>query len=109
MHFPGVQKYLMKAVERQASLHGSQRSLHRFGKGILDSIQALRIEWCKAILYNGDGFGVWWAESYLAMARLTPWFYSKLDKLAEEDSYGGDPTTNPKDWTKRQNSAWLKA
>ena len=110
--FHGVQKHLMKAVERWASLRGSQTNLHRFGNGTLDSIQALRLEWCKAVPYNGDGFGGWLAENYLAMARLIPWFYSQLDKLREEDeSYEGDPTTDPKEsfWTKKQNAAWLKA
>ena len=44
--FHGVQKHLMKAVERWASLRGLQTNLHRFGNGTLDSIQALRMEWC---------------------------------------------------------------
>jgi len=107
--FHGIQKHLMRAVERWASLNGSQSSLHRFGKGTLEPIQALSLDWCKPIPYNGEGFGGWLAENYLAMARLSPWFYSQLDKLGEDETYPGDPTNDPIYWNKKQNAAWLRA
>ena len=107
--FHGVQKHLMRAVERWASLSGSQSNLHRFAKGTLESVQGLSLDWCKPIPYNGEGFGGWLAENYLAMARLSPWFYSQLDKLGEDEPYPGDPTNEPTYWNKKQNAAWLRA
>lgn len=60
--FHGIQKNLMRGIEKWAALSGSQAALQRFGEGTLDAVHALNLEWCKVLPYNGDGFGGWWAR-----------------------------------------------
>ena len=45
-------------------------------------VQALRLDWCKAIPYGGGKLGGWVLENYLGAACLMSWFYAPLDEIA---------------------------
>ena len=107
--FHGIQKTNQQRVELWCARKGNQTAFRTFACTILDQVQSLNLEWCKCCPYKGNKFGGWVGENYLAMARLSPWFYSMLDKFDIVQPYDGDPTSDPSKWTKKQNSAWLRA
>lgn len=75
----------------------------------LMTIKSMNIEWCKILEFPvTDKFGGWVSENFLAMTRLSNWFYSLIHFLPESKNYV-DPTTPHNKWTKKENEGWLEA
>jgi hypothetical protein len=81
-------------------------SFIRYTKNSLESIQKLGLSWCKCIAYKSGNLGGWVSENYLSLARVLPWFYDSIDRIAEDQQFE-TPTVAQKHWTKLQNVAWL--
>ena len=84
----GIQKTMMMQIKRWHTLRGAGATFVRYTKGILESIQNLKLSWCKAIPYKNGKLGGWVSESYLAMARLNKWFYSGIIHINADNSIG---------------------
>jgi hypothetical protein len=88
----------------------SQKTLFiGMAKTKLLTIKTMNIEWCKILEYPvTDKFGGWVSENFLAMTRLSNWFYSLLYYLPDALTYF-DPVTPHEKWTKKENERWLEA
>lgn len=78
-----------------------------------EEIQRLSLCWCKNRVYIGGKLGGWISESYVAHARLFPWFYGWLDRLtklnrSENLTKHVEPTGPVENWCKTPCSQWLR-
>ena len=108
--FLGVIKATIKRIEDWLKSKCKYEGFVKFVRGRLESVQYLRLGWCKVLPYTSGNFGGWVSENYLALARLLPWFYSALP-FAENGvrlPYV-EPTGPPKRWTVKQNKYWLSS
>ena len=74
----------------------------------MDEIKCLNLGWCKALSYAKGELGSWVSEQYLCLVRVAPWFYSRLVNLKKEDKKFVEPKKSQENWTKKENSGWLK-
>lgn len=106
--FLGVVDKTMDLVTDWCKSRRDGASFSRMVIGRLESVQGLRLDWCKIQPYGG-GRGGWVSENYLGFARLMNWFYLELENIGEFVPYS-EPDDKPQDkWTKPENTAWLKA
>ena len=75
--------------------------------GMLEAVQSLGLQWCKALPYTMGNFGGWVSENYLAFARLLPWFYSSVNYIESVQKPYEDPLGPRSKWTVTQNKRWL--
>jgi len=72
------------------SLHyaarGKQASFLKYSNSLLESVQQLRLSWCKCIPCKTGKFGGWVSENYLGAARIFAWLYSYADFIAPDIS-----------------------
>jgi len=105
--FLGVIKTTMHKVQDWARKRGKFASFVRYAnESAIQSVQSLRLDWCKLIPYKGGKLGGWVSENYMAMARILCWFYDPLPSLAEDDIVI-DPEGDYQDWNKPQCKKWL--
>ena len=86
----------------------SKRSFSWFVKdsvGILEDVNMLSLDWVTVQPFK-EGLGGWVSENYLGFARISRWFYHRLENAIEEEPYK-DPEKPFDEWTKRENKEWL--
>jgi len=105
--FLGVQKTLAHLVHDWAKMKGKNSEFQQFACNILQSIP--HVPWCPVAPYTGDRLGGWVSENFLALARLTKWFYGALDKVAAVDTPYKEPTIPHHKWLKGMCIDWLEA
>ncbi len=65
------------------------------------------ISWCATAAYTGEKLGGWISENYMALARLSKWFYSRLKQVVTESVYV--PPRQPVDkWKTAECQQWFK-
>ncbi len=105
--FLGVLKTSIIQFNFWAKKKGKHRSFVRHAEGVLESIQALGLKWCKAIPYSSGKLGGWVSENYLALSRVIKWFYSRLDHIADDKKFV-QPCIPQKKWVMDDNKGWLR-
>jgi hypothetical protein len=65
------------------------------------------VGWCKCAPFTGERLGGWVSENYLAMARISRWFFTTLESVVTDYQY--DPSDEPYErWTRKQCIQWMK-
>jgi hypothetical protein len=108
--FLGVMKTWMRCTFDWLSERNKKESFLQFGSSVLPSIQQLNLEWCKIIPYSTDGLGGLVSENYLAMGRISKWFYCcGLPLCAPNPAiFNGPPNqSNVNQWTAAHCNKWL--
>jgi hypothetical protein len=77
--FLGLEKKMDQAVLLFLKKRGKHIPFLEYANGILEGVQRLNLDWCKAISYGKGKFGGWVSENYLAMTRVSKWFYNRVD------------------------------
>ena len=80
-------------------------------KGFLDQLKVYSLDWCKILLYpnsSSNKFGGWVAENFLALIRITNWFYSLLSLMQKPAQDNPDLNTPYSTWIMKQNIFWLE-
>ncbi len=77
-------------------------------EGRLEAIESLGLCWCKTLGYKKGGLGGWVSENYVALAKVSKWFYSDIRYVntTEEFVEPGRPQTS---WCREENAGWLHA
>jgi hypothetical protein len=70
------------------------------------AVQDLQLPWCKCPSYTGGKLPGWVSEDYMALARISKWFYSGLKEILPDEVFV-EPNRPQKKWTKKQNAGWL--
>lgn len=113
--FLGIIKKITRWIARWVVDQGftTAFSLHYVKEFRTQQIKDLHLGWCKCERYTGGKLGGWISESYVAHARLLPWFYGWLDSLvqgnrSENTEKHREPTTAPDVWLKSDCTKWLR-
>ncbi len=105
--FLGVTKTTIKRIMEWTKYKNKHNSFLRMTNGVLESVTKLHIDWCVTIALNGVKFGGWVSENYLAMARLSRWYFSTLPHLRSGPEYT-DPETPYTTWSVKELRDWLR-
>ena len=90
------------------ALRGKQASFLKYSNSLLESVQQLRLSWCKCIPCKTGKFGGWVSENYLGAARIFAWLYSYADFIAPDISDLSILNLKPQQrWTRKENYNWL--
>lgn len=106
----GVAKAVFIKLAKWLKLRMQSTEFKSLSVGVLDALKLYNIEWCKILQYpysSTDKFGGWVAENFLAMVRLSPWFYTLLYEL-KEPKERPDLETPYTAWTMAKNKYWLE-
>ncbi len=106
--FLGVVKTTMQKFLESFALRGKQASFLKYSNSLLESVQQLRLSWCKCIPCKTGKFGGWVSENYLGAARIFAWLYSYADFIAPDISDLSILNLKPQQrWTRKENYNWL--
>jgi len=105
--FLGVIKTTIKHIEGWIKKRGKFDAFIKYVCGRLESVQALRLGWCKVLPYSGNKFGGWVSENYLALGKLLPWFYSTVPLLTGDPAPYKEPKGSYTKWTVKEIKYWL--
>ena len=106
----GVAKAVFIKIAKWLKLRMQSTEFKSLSVGVLDALKLYNIGWCKILQYpysSTDKFGGWVAENFLAMVRLSPWFYTLLYEL-KEPKERPDLETPYTAWTMAKNKYWLE-
>lgn len=104
--FLGITKTTGRVIAKWTKSKGKHTAFLIYAKDVLESIPL--VPWLAVAPYTGDKLGGWVSENYLALARLSKWFYGGLDLIAVEKPYV-EPTIEHSKWIKKMNVDWLTA
>lgn len=104
--FLGILKTSIQMTQEWMTKRHKSATFVRYSAGSLEGIQQLGLSWCKCLPYKTGKLGGWVSENYLALGRLLPWFYGGIGDVATDEEFI-EPSVSPKNWTKKQNQAWL--
>ena len=107
----GVGKSVYIKVAKWLKIRMQATEFKESTKGILDQLKVYSLDWCKILLYphsSTDKFGGWVAENFLALIRITNWFYSLLSLLRKPSQDVPNLETPPVTWNMKQNIFWLE-
>lgn len=65
------------------------------------------IPWCATAAYTGEKLGGWISENYMALARLSKWFYSRLKHVVTDSEYV-EPSLPVNKWKTADCQQWFK-
>lgn len=105
--FLGITKTTMKRIMEWMKQKNSHANFLKMSGGVLESISNLHLDWCVAISLNGAKFGGWVSENFLAVARLTRWYYSMIPHLRSGAQYR-DPDLPYTTWSVKELREWLR-
>lgn len=110
--FLGITKTIVTMIHEWLKLRDQNAIFLRYARKAMILPYTLGLDWCKAIPYGGGKLGGYIAENYLAIARLSGWFYSVLPsmitrppriRLSDHPTEDVDKAT----WTVPQLRKWL--
>ncbi len=79
--FLEVTKSIVIHIMDWTTAQGQNAALMTFSSGVLQSVANLGMNWCVALELTGPSFGGWVSENFLALARLSRWFFPMLEGL----------------------------
>jgi hypothetical protein len=104
---------LQKTMDGKAKTFMKQRGKHtdflKYSKGLLEGIQSLNVPWCRCISYGQGGFGGWVSENFLAMCRVSKWFYSRMESMSDDVQEVMLEIPGRQRWTKKNCEMWLRS
>ena len=104
--FLGIEKSVNKDITKFLVYNEKQSLFARLVSNLLTDALSLSIrDWCDILPYNDGHFSNWISDNYLSMSRLSPWFYTCLQKVMRNYV---EPSRPVKDWTKSDCKKWLK-
>lgn len=106
--FLGLMKTVMLTTKDWLTDLGKFASFVRFAGGVMESVQQLNLSWCKAIAFKNGKLGGWVSENYLAMARISKWFYGRVEDLHTEYVDVDLTLQGINKWTKKLCVQWLR-
>jgi hypothetical protein len=104
----GVSKTLFLDIREWLITRNKNQAFIRHTGGILESIIILQLPWMKALPYTKGKFGGYVGENFVALTRLSMWFYSSLLFMESESTEWSEPLHSQLSWLKRDNVKWLK-
>lgn len=108
--FHGITNDNMTICQHVLKKHGSNAAFDKMAKKLSKQLIAMRTSWFKPREYKGGAFAGWICENYLALARVSLWFYQNVGQalLVAEDTVLPDPSTPQSQWRADQNKLWLE-
>jgi len=106
--FLAVTKSTIKRIMEWTRYQNKQNHYLRMVGGVLETVAKLHLDWCVAIPMQSSKFGGWVSENFLALARLSRWFFSMLPYLRPGPEYR-DPLRPLSMWTVKELRDWLRA
>ena len=112
--FLGITRRVNLDVKEWTTFSGMKKSFSEYGKGILESLDTLGTSnWCSAMPHTKDSgkseFVGWVSTNFVAMCRLSPWFYSGLEDIVQDMDYTEPVGKAHVKWTATENRDWLSA
>ena len=105
--FLGVTKYIWRRLVQVLLLRrGSASKFHSLVAAPTKVIEDWGLEWMKLYGWNDGKFGGWFAENYLAIARISFWFGGPIADLLEIEP-DIEPTGPPCMWSGETCKRWL--
>lgn len=108
--FLGVTNDAMKLSNRVLTKRKCYQQFEDASNKLSKQLTELKISWFKAREYKGSGFAGWISENYLAIARVSLWFYQNMaeawSSVPQRDL--DDPSTPQSQWRFDQNKHWLE-
>jgi hypothetical protein len=109
--FLGITKTIVTMIHEWLRLRDQNTIFLRYARKAMLLPYKLGLDWCKAIPYGGGKLGGYIAENYLAIGRLSGWFYSVLPSMIGRPPRIriNDPTedVDKATWTIPQLRKWL--
>ena len=107
--FLGIQKTEVETTTAFLKLHSKKDEFVRYADGVLEMVQKLHLPWCKCMPFGKGKQGGWVSENYLALARVSKWFYRPLVNMVmveQPEDIVLDVREKSK-WTKKICTKWL--
>jgi hypothetical protein len=104
--FLGVMKSSAFLIRDWTKLKERGTAFATYVKNTLQTIPT--IPWCAAAAYTGDKLGGWISENYMALARLSKWFYCQLKFVISDFIYIA-PNGPVEKWKASECHHWLKS
>jgi hypothetical protein len=86
--FLGVTKSLVFAVREWTKIKEKGTLFTNLALEVIRHIPG--VAWCKCAPFTGERLGGWVSENYLAMARISRWFFTTLESVVTDYQY--DPS-----------------
>lgn len=103
--FLGVQKSLIRQLQRWLRTKKKESAFNRSVGGLLDHVQQLGlVRWLNVAPFREGSLGGWVGESYVGFARCAIWFLSRLSFLMPDE----DLECRPEDASRAQLKNWLQ-
>ena len=78
MVFLGVVRDLLEIVTEWLNFHGYMKTFKQKTLGMYESIQKLRLSWCKIMPFQDGRYTGWLSENYLPASRLMSWLFQMI-------------------------------
>jgi len=106
----GITKSVLLKFGKFLRNRGQNTIFLDYADGILEPIKDFNLEWCKILGYPAsDKWGGWVSENFLAMVRISLWFFSLIDYLPEAEPYKDPTNSSYKRWNGETCRKWLGA
>lgn len=112
--FLGIAKSIALMIQRSLTLRYANATFLNVVGGYLDKlVKSFSVEWLKLKPYTGKKFGGYLSENYIALARISHWFYQNYDTAMSDDEEAGPKSVPPpgkklEDYTIKNNQYWLR-
>jgi hypothetical protein len=104
--FLGIAKTIFLDIQEWLKKRGCFTDFLRSVNEYTKPVAEINIQWCKIITYGSGKFGGHVSENYLAMVRISLWFYRTLSSYVREPFV--EPCIPQRLWTKKTNVEWLR-
>ena len=92
--FLGITKTVVLMVQEWMLGRSKKAAFIRYANAAMSLPIRLGLDWCKAIPFGGGKMGGYVAENYLAVARLSCWFFSPIHLIAPSPTEVGGNVDN---------------
>ena len=92
--FLGITKTVVLMVQEWTLGRSKKAVFLRYANAAMSLLVRRGLDWCKVIPFGGGKMGGYVAENYLALARLSSWFYSPIKLIAPSPTEVGGNVDN---------------
>jgi hypothetical protein len=92
--FLGITKTVVLMVQEWTLGRSKKAAFLRYANAAMSLPVRLGLDWCKVIPFGGGKMGGYVAENYLAVARLSSWFFSPIKLIAPSPTEVGGNVDN---------------